>query len=108
MQSPQYFDSGKGMHWLQQAAGSVQESFYRWAQVSRDTLGAPICVGTCAIYRRAGLENSGGFAQIGHSEDVHTGVNLMKAGYRTTYVPVVLAKGLCPDKLSSFISQQYR
>ncbi|MCW2854676.1 MAG: hypothetical protein JWR52_291 [Marmoricola sp.] len=108
VQSPQYFDSGKGMHWLQQAAGSVQESFYRWAQVSRDTLGAPICVGTCAIYRRAGLENSGGFAQIGHSEDVHTGVNLMKAGYRTTYVPVVLAKGLCPDKLSSFISQQYR
>jgi cellulose synthase (UDP-forming) len=108
VQSPQFFDSGKGMHWLQQAAGSVQESFYRWAQVSRDNLGAPICVGTCAIYRRAGLENSGGFAQIGHSEDVHTGVNLMKAGYRTTYVPVILAKGLCPDKLSSFISQQYR
>ena len=24
------------------------------------------------------------------------------------YVPVVLAKGLCPDQLSSFISQQYR
>lgn len=108
VQSPQYFDSGKGMHWLQQAAGAVQESFYRWAQVSRDNLGAPICVGTCAIYRREGLNNSGGFAQIGHSEDVHTGVNLMKVGYRTTYVPVVLAKGLCPDKLSSFISQQYR
>lgn len=108
VQSPQYFDSGKGMHWLQQAAGSVQESFYRWAQVSRDNLGAPICVGTCAVYRRAGLEAAGGFAQIGHSEDVHTGVNLMKAGYRTTYVPIVLAKGLCPDKLSSFISQQYR
>ena len=108
VQSPQYFDSGRGMHWLQQAAGSVQESFYRWAQVSRDQLGAPICVGTCAIYRRAGLEESGGFAQIGHSEDVHTGVNLMKAGYRTTYVPIILAKGLCPDKLSSFISQQYR
>lgn len=108
VQSPQYFDSGKGMHWLQQSAGSVQESFYRWAQVSRDHLGAPICVGTCAIYRREGLNRSGGFAQIGHSEDVHTGVNLMKVGYRTTYVPVILAKGLCPDKLSSFISQQYR
>jgi cellulose synthase (UDP-forming) len=108
VQSPQYFDTGKGMHWLQQSAGSVQESFYRWAQVSRDNLGAPICVGTCAIYRRAGLERSGGFAQIGHSEDVHTGVNLMKAGFRTTYVPIILAKGLCPDKLSSFISQQYR
>lgn len=108
VQSPQYFDTGRGMPWLQRGAGAVQESFYRWAQVSRNTLGAPICVGTCAIYRRAALEESGGFAQIGHSEDVHTGVNLMKAGYRTQYVPVVVAKGLCPDKLSSFISQQYR
>lgn len=108
VQSPQYFDSHRGMPWLQRCAGSVQESFYRWAQVSRDYLGAPICVGTCAIYRRAGLNQSGGFAQIGHSEDVHTGVNLMKAGYKTLYVPVILAKGLCPDQLASFISQQYR
>ncbi|MCW2622497.1 MAG: cellulose synthase [Frankiales bacterium] len=108
VQSPQFFDSHKQMAWLQRCAGTVQESFYRWAQVSRDQLGAPICVGTCAVYRRAGLDASGGFAQIGHSEDVHTGVNLMKAGYRTMYVPVVLAKGLCPDKMSSFISQQYR
>jgi cellulose synthase (UDP-forming) len=108
VQSPQFFDTGTSMHWLQRCAGSVQESFYRWAQVSRDQLGAPICVGTCAIYRRAGLQQSGGFAQIGHSEDVHTGVNLMKVGFRTLYIPVILAKGLCPDKMSSYISQQYR
>lgn len=108
VQSPQYFDTHKKMHWLQRCAGSVQESFYRWAQVSRDQLGAPICVGTCAVYRRSGLEAAGGFAQIGHSEDVHTGVNLMKVGFRTIYVPIILAKGLCPDMMSSFISQQYR
>jgi cellulose synthase (UDP-forming) len=109
VQSPQFFDADKRrQNWLEECAGSVQESFYRWAQVSRDKLGAPICVGTCAIYRRSALDESGGYAQIGHSEDVHTGVNLMKVGYKTVYVPVVLAKGLCPDKLSSFISQQYR
>jgi cellulose synthase (UDP-forming) len=109
VQSPQFFDADKKrQNWLEECAGSVQESFYRWAQVSRDKLGAPICVGTCAIYRRSALNESGGFAQIGHSEDVHTGVNLMKVGYKTIYVPVVVAKGLCPDKLSSFISQQYR
>ena len=53
VQSPQFFDTHKGMSWLQRCAGTVQESFYRWAQVSRDKLGAPICVGTCAVYRRA-------------------------------------------------------
>jgi cellulose synthase (UDP-forming) len=108
VQSPQFFDSNKRMGWLQSGAGAVQESFYRWAQPSRDKIGAPICVGTCAIYRRSALEVSGGFAQIGHSEDVHTGVNLLKVGFRTIYIPIVLAKGVCPDKLSSFISQQYR
>lgn len=108
VQSPQFFDTHRGLPWLQRAAGAVQESFYRWAQPSRDALGAPICVGTCALYRRSALNESGGFAQIGHSEDVHTGVNLLKVGYRTVYIPVVLAKGLCPDRMPSFISQQYR
>src|SRR3954469_11070784 len=108
VQSPQFFDSHGAMHWLQRSAGAVQESFYRWAQVSRDKLGAPICVGTCAIYRRAGLNESGGFAQIGHSEDVHTGVKLLKVGFKTLYIPVILAKGLCPDQLSGFLNQQYR
>jgi cellulose synthase/poly-beta-1,6-N-acetylglucosamine synthase-like glycosyltransferase len=87
VQSPQYFDAVKGMPWLQRCAGATQELFYRFIQPARDRAGAAICVGTCALYRRAALEQSGGFAQIGHSEDVHTGVNLMRVGYRVQYVP---------------------
>ncbi len=108
VQSPQFFDARKGMPWLQRTAGATQELFYRWIQPSRDRSGAAICVGTCAIYRRAALEAAGGFAQIGHSEDVHTGVKLMKAGYGLRYVPVVVSKGLCPDTLLGFLNQQYR
>ncbi|SDQ66718.1 SGNH hydrolase domain-containing protein [Quadrisphaera sp. DSM 44207] len=108
VQSPQFFDAPKGMHWLQRCAGATQELFYRWIQPARDRARAAICVGTCAIYRRAALEQSGGFAQIGHSEDVHTGVNLMKAGFHVRYVPVLVAKGLCPDTLAGFLNQQYR
>jgi len=108
VQSPQYFRTQSTMNWLQSAAGSVQEIFYRWVQPSRDAASGAICVGTCALYRRAGLVRSGGFAQIGHSEDVHTGVNLMKVGFATRYVPVVLAAGLCPDNYAGFLSQQYR
>ncbi len=108
VQSPQFFDAKRAMHWLQRNAGSTQELFYRWIQPSRDRYKAAICVGTCAIYRRPALVESGGFAQIGHSEDVHTGVNLMKVGYRTKYVPVLVSKGLCPDTSSAFLNQQYR
>jgi cellulose synthase (UDP-forming) len=108
VQSPQYFDVDRQMNWLQRAAGGTQVLFYRWVQPSRDRSNAAICVGTCALYRRAALNKAGGFAQIGHSEDVHTGVNLMKAGYRIQYVPTLVSKGICPDTFPQFVTQQYR
>jgi cellulose synthase/poly-beta-1,6-N-acetylglucosamine synthase-like glycosyltransferase len=108
VQSPQYFDSTGDMNWLQRAAGSTQILFYRWVQPSRDRSNAAICVGTSALYRRRALDEAGGYALIGHSEDVHTGVNLMRAGYAVRYVPIVVTKGLCPDTLDQFATQQYR
>ena len=108
VQSPQYFDTEPTMGWVQRAAAATQVLFYRWVQPSRDKSNAAICVGTCAIYRRAALDKVGGFAQIGHSEDVHTGVKLMSAGYQVRYVPTLVAKGLCPDAFDQFVTQQYR
>jgi len=108
VQSPQYFDVKRSHNWLQRAAGATQELFYRFIQPSRDNSNSAICVGTCAMYRREALKAANGFAPIGHSEDVHTGVRLAKAGYSIKYVPVLLAKGLCPDQMHSFINQQYR
>ena len=108
VQSPQLFDTSSSMSWLQRTSGSTQELFYRWVQPSRDAAGAPICVGTNAVYRRSALEEVGGFAQIEHSEDVHTGILLMRAGFTTRYVPISIAKGLCPDDMAGFLSQQYR
>ncbi len=108
VQSPQYFDVDRSMNWVQQCAAANQEYFYRWVQPARDAADAAVCVGTNALYRRTALAGIGGFAEIDHSEDVYTGVHLIAAGYRTRYVPVILAKGLCPDAVDPFVSQQYR
>ncbi|MFP5335696.1 MAG: glycosyltransferase family 2 protein [Actinomycetes bacterium] len=108
VQSPQYFSTDRSMHWLERHAGVTQEMFYRWIQPSRDRFGAAICVGTCAVYRRTALDAAGGFAQISHSEDVHTGVGLMRKGYRVKYVPIIVSKGICPGTFSAFVNQQYR
>jgi cellulose synthase (UDP-forming) len=108
VQSPQFFDTHVGGPWLQRAAGADQELFYRWFQPSLDAVGAPICVGTCAVYRREALEAVGGFAQIAHSEDIHTGIAMMGKGYEIRYLPVILAKGLCPETVAPYVSQQYR
>jgi cellulose synthase (UDP-forming) len=108
VQSPQFFDVHHGQSWLQRGAGAVQEFFYRFIQTSRDYHDGAICVGTCAIYRRAALEENGGTTLIEHSEDVHTGFDLRALGWSLRYVPVNLATGICPDRVEAFFRQQYR
>jgi cellulose synthase (UDP-forming) len=108
VQTPQYFATHDRQNWLERGACAVQELFYRVVQVSRENLGGAICVGTCAVYRRAALDSNGGTTLIEHSEDVHTGFDLRRNGWRLQYIPVCLASGLCPDDLSGFFRQQYR
>jgi cellulose synthase (UDP-forming) len=108
VQSPQYFRTTARMSWTERGAGAIQEMFYRLVQVSRDRHEGAICVGSCAIYRRTALASIGGSTLIGHSEDVHTGFDLRRAGWGLRYVPVPLAAGLCPSDPDSFLAQQYR
>ena len=108
VQTPQYFRTDRRQTWVESAAGAIQELFYRAIQVGRDRLGASICVGTCAVYRRSALENQGGTTLIPYAEDVHTGLDVRRAGWKLTYVPVVLATGMCPSGMNAFLRQQYR
>lgn len=108
VQSPQYFRTDPRQPWMERGAGAVQELFYRLVQVSRDRHRGAICVGSCAIYRRAALETNGGTTLIEHSEDVHTGFDLQRAGWSLRYIPIPLATGLCPPDPDSFLTQQYR
>jgi cellulose synthase/poly-beta-1,6-N-acetylglucosamine synthase-like glycosyltransferase len=108
VQSPQYFRQSPEQTWIENAAGAIQEVFYRSIQVARDRFGAAICVGTSAVYRRAALEPQGGPTLIPYAEDVHTGLDVRMAGWSVVYVPVLLSTGICPDNLDSFVRQQYR
>ena len=82
--------------------------FYRSIQVSRDRLGASICVGSCAVYRRAALATEGGTTLIAYAEDVHTGLDVRRNGWNLVYVPIALTTGMCPDNVDTFVRQQYR
>jgi cellulose synthase/poly-beta-1,6-N-acetylglucosamine synthase-like glycosyltransferase len=108
VQTPQYFRSRASQTWVENAAGAIQEVFYRTIQVARDRFGAAICVGTSAVYRRAALEPQGGPTLIPYAEDVHTGLDVRRSGWSVVYVPIVLSTGICPDNLDAFVRQQYR
>jgi cellulose synthase (UDP-forming) len=108
VQSPQYFRAHRRQGWLERGAGAVQELFYRSVQVSRQHHDAAICVGSCALYRRTALDAIDGSTLIEHSEDVHTGFDMRRRGWRLRYLPIPLAAGLCPGDVASFFTQQYR
>jgi cellulose synthase (UDP-forming) len=108
VQTPQYFRASAAQTWVENAAGAIQEVFYRSIQVARDRFGAAICVGTSALYRRAALEPEGGPTLIPYAEDVHTGLDVRRAGWSMVYLPIVLSTGICPDNLDAFVRQQYR
>ena len=108
IQSPQYFTLDPHQTWIEQGAAYIQELFYRIVQVSRNHWGAAICVGSNAIYRREALAPFGGTYAIEYSEDVHTGFMVMNAGWKLKYIPLNMAKGVCPDTVKAFFMQQYR
>lgn len=111
IQTPQYFDTSEKIHKrsaLEYGAAHIQEDFYRSIQVARDTLGAPICCGSNALYRRTALEETGGTVQIEHSEDMYTGFELTTKGWKVRYLPVILAVGMCPSNIHQYFHQQQR
>jgi cellulose synthase/poly-beta-1,6-N-acetylglucosamine synthase-like glycosyltransferase len=108
LQTPQYFGTSADISprgSLEYGASYTQEDFYRVIQVARDSLGAPLCCGSNALYRRKALDTIGGTVQIEHSEDAHTGFALLSTGWKVRYLPLVLAIGLCPDHLHPYFMQ---
>ena len=108
VQTPQFFRVKDEQSWVEQGAGAIQELFYRVVEVNRNRWGASICVGSNAVYRREALVEVGGTAEIGFSEDVHTGFYAVNRGWKVKYVPLCLACGVCPDTPHAFFSQQMR
>jgi cellulose synthase (UDP-forming) len=108
VQTPQFFRVSDEQTWIERGAGAVQELFYRSIQTARARKGGATCVGTCAVYRRAALDDNKGMALMEHSEDLWTGFDLQRIGWEMRYVPVAMSTGTCPDNLVAFANQQYR
>jgi cellulose synthase (UDP-forming) len=108
VQTPQFFRITNDQTWVERGAGAVQELFYRSIQTARSRKGGAICVGSCAVYRRAALKENLGMTLAEHSEDVLTGFDLNRIGWKLSYLPVALSTGNCPDNVPAFLNQQYR
>jgi cellulose synthase (UDP-forming) len=106
-QTPQYYanwDRGE----VQAAAWGQQALFFGPIARGKDGHGAMFCCGTNVVFRRAALEEVGGFPQDSVTEDFELSIRMHERGWESRYVAEVLAHGLGPEDMASYVSQQQR
>jgi cellulose synthase (UDP-forming) len=107
VQTPQYYanwDRGE----IPAAAWGQQALFFGPIARGKDGHDAMFCCGTNVVFRRSALEDVGGFPLDSVTEDFELSLRLHERDWCSRYVPEVLAHGLGPEDMASYVSQQQR
>ncbi|MCU1399505.1 MAG: hypothetical protein JWN62_2614, partial [Acidimicrobiales bacterium] len=107
VQTPQYY-ANACTNTIAAAAWSQQALFFGPIARGKAAHDSMFCCGTNVVFRRTALDNVGGFPEGSVTEDFELSVRLHEHGWASEYVPIVLANGLGPEDLGSYVSQQHR
>jgi len=107
VQSPQYYRNHTKTY-VANAAWQQQTLFFGPICRGKDRANALFMCGTNMLPRRDALDSVGGMKQESITEDLMTSLYLHAQGWRSVYVPRILAKGLAPEDLASYWLQQFR
>ncbi len=91
------------------ARGGAEQTylFYGPVMMGLSGLRSALVIGTNCTFRRKALESIGLY-KPGLAEDLHTSMALHAQGWKSLYVPEILARGLTPEDLGSFLHQQLK
>lgn len=89
------------------AAAEQTYAFYGPILQGMHGTGTAVAIGANCTFRRAALASIGGHG-IGLAEDLVTSIRLHAAGWKSAYVPEIVARGLVPEDLASFLKQQLK
>jgi cellulose synthase (UDP-forming) len=107
VQTPQYYANGEASR-VAAASWAQQALFFGAIARGKDGLDAVFCCGTNVLFRREAFESVGGFPENSLTEDFELSIVLHEKGWRSVYVPDVLSRGLGPEDMASYVSQQQR
>jgi cellulose synthase (UDP-forming) len=93
--------------WVARAAAEQTYGFYGPILMGMNRFGGPLVIGANCTFRRSALDSIGGHA-VHLVEDFVTSIRLHAAGWKSVYVPEILARGLVPEDLRSYFSQQLK
>lgn len=107
VQTPQYYANAADNP-VAASAWSQQALFFGIIARGKSATGSMFCCGTNVVFRRDALELVGGLPEDSVTEDFALSIELHERGWRSVYVPEVLASGLGPEDMASYVSQQHR
>ncbi len=82
--------------------------FYGPILRGRNPRDAVFSCGTNVVFRRDAFDIVGGMPEDSITEDLRIALLLLRKGYRSVYVPKVLAEGIGPVDVAGYFSQQSR
>lgn len=100
-----YYNQDAG--WIAKGAAQQTYQFYGPMMMCMNSYGTVQAIGANCTFRRTALDSIGGHA-AGLAEDMNTAMHLHAKGWKSVYVPEVLARGLVPATLSAYYKQQLK
>jgi cellulose synthase (UDP-forming) len=107
VQSPQYYKN-YALNEVTGGSWEQQKLFFGPICEGKNRLNAATMCGTNMVIRRSALEMVGGMCEESIAEDFATGLFMHQHGWKSVYVPEVLAEGLAPEDFLSYYKQQLR
>jgi cellulose synthase (UDP-forming) len=106
VQSPQFYRN-RGQNYVAGGAWEQQELFFGTICTGKQRLNSVFMCGTNMVLRRTAIAEVGGISQS-ITEDFLTSQFIHARGWKSVYVPRVLAQGLAPEDFLSYSKQQFR
>lgn len=102
---PQIYKNMK--NWI--AKGAAQQTYFFYGPILKGLYGSdiPFLIGTSHVYRVEAMNEIGGYTTV-IAEDHITGLYMHGKGWKSVYVPEILARGNGPTSWASFFNQQMR
>jgi cellulose synthase (UDP-forming) len=107
VQTPQFYKNAY-TNAVSLSSWEQQELFFGPICRGKNRLNSVTMCGTNMVIRRQALVQVGGMCAESIAEDFVTGLFIHEKGWKSLYVPLVLAEGLAPEDFLSYTKQQFR
>ncbi len=107
VQTPQFYKN-QNLNFITKVAWQQQALFYGPIMSGKNRMNAAFMCGTNMAIRRKAIEEAGGMCEFNIAEDFLTSLFIHNKGWKSVYVPKVLAEGLAPEDFLNYYKQQFR